>query len=115
MSLFWALYFIDVLNNFSGFLIFLTIITLFINFITLCCMLRDYEIDGFSINAIRFHLLGLFLSAIFLIISIAIPSSKTMYSMLAVKCAERLNLGEEIPKKVMMVIDKKLDSYLKEE
>ena len=115
MSLFWGLYFIDILSNFSAFCVLLTITTLFINFIIFCCNSRDYKLDGFSKYAIRFHLLGFVLSVIFLIISIAIPSSKTMYSMLAVKCSERINIGEDIPKKIIMVIDKKLDSYLKDE
>lgn len=112
MSLFWALYFIDVATSISIASVFLFITTMVLNIVCLFAKRDDYIRYG-NKRAFFIHLLVLIFSLALLTVSIAIPGKKTMYSMLAVKCAERLRLGEEIPKKVMMVIDKKLDSYLK--
>jgi hypothetical protein len=67
------------------------------------------EFEGEVVNATKKWAIGIFLPL--LLMALILPSEKTMYLMAGAKCLQ----DSIIPKKIELIISKKLDEYLLED
>lgn len=112
MNLLTILYLIDLLGNFNN-TIALAIVLLFVSWIFIF-IIYGHAHDSDKFNKIKFFkktkILLFFTSSIF-ILNIITPSQKTMYLMVSVKYLQ----NSMIPKKIELILNKKLDEYLLED
>lgn len=111
MSIGWIIYWIDALSSLSvAFSILLVISFLFLMFV-LGARIEHGESKELSILIS----VTLFLNVLFGSLIVFIPSKSTMYAILSASYAEKIVAGKQIPEKVIMVLDKKLNELLEPE